>query len=55
MDLNKIAKKWQEKWEKSKIFEVKEDSKKKKLDASLTGWTTPSMRNGRDINDGINV
>tara|TARA_Y100000310_G_scaffold341994_1_gene443242 strand:+ start:1817 stop:1918 length:102 start_codon:yes stop_codon:yes gene_type:complete len=29
MDLNKIAQKWQKEWEKSKIFEVKEDSKKR--------------------------
>ncbi|MBT3865909.1 leucine--tRNA ligase [Candidatus Woesearchaeota archaeon] len=29
MDMNKISKKWQEKWEKAKIFEVKEDSKNK--------------------------
>lgn len=29
MDMHKISKKWQEKWEKAKIFEVKEDSKKK--------------------------
>jgi len=29
-DFNKIAKKWQERWEKSKIFEVKVDSSKKK-------------------------
>ncbi len=29
-DFNKIASKWQKKWETSKIFEVKEDSKKKK-------------------------
>ncbi len=30
-DLTKIPKKWQEKWEKAKIFEVKEDPKKKKF------------------------
>ncbi|MFH1589115.1 MAG: leucine--tRNA ligase [archaeon] len=30
VDFNKIAKKWQKKWEASKIFEVKEDPKKKK-------------------------
>jgi len=30
VDFNQIAKKWQTKWESSKIFEVKEDSKKKK-------------------------
>ena len=29
-DFGEIAKKWQEKWESSKIFEVKEDPKKKK-------------------------
>ena len=29
MNINKISKKWQEKWEKAKIFEVKEDSKNK--------------------------
>ena len=29
-DFNKIAKKWQNKWEEKGIFEVKEDSKKKK-------------------------
>jgi len=29
-DFNKIAKKWQKKWESSRIFEVKEDPKKKK-------------------------
>ncbi len=29
MDMHKISKKWQEKWEKAKVFEVKEDSKKK--------------------------
>src|SRR3989344_1053036 len=30
MDFKKIEKKWQDKWEKNKVFEVKEDSKKKK-------------------------
>src|SRR3989338_4018732 len=30
MDFNHIAKKWQSQWESKKIFEVKEDSKKKK-------------------------
>ncbi len=30
VDFNKIAKKWQKKWESSNIFEVKEDPKKKK-------------------------
>ena len=30
-DLNKIEKKWQKKWEEAKIFEVREDSKKKKF------------------------
>ncbi|MEK6936416.1 MAG: leucine--tRNA ligase [Nanoarchaeota archaeon] len=30
IDFSKIEKKWQDKWEKGKIFEVKEDSKKKK-------------------------
>jgi len=31
VDLNKIAKKWQKKWEEKGIFKVKEDSKKKKF------------------------
>ena len=31
LDLNKIAKKWQKKWEKEGIFKIKEDSKKKKF------------------------
>lgn len=31
VDFNQIAKKWQQKWEESKIFEVKLDSKKKKF------------------------
>ena len=31
VNFKEIAKKWQERWEKSKIFEVKEDSKKKKF------------------------
>ena len=31
VDFNKIAKKWQKKWEEKKIFQVKEDSKKKKF------------------------
>ena len=31
VDLNKIAKKWQKKWEEKNIFKVKEDSKKKKF------------------------
>ena len=31
VDLNKIAKKWQKKWEDKKIFKVKEDKKKKKF------------------------
>ena len=31
VDLNKIAGKWQEKWEKGNIFKVNEDSKKKKF------------------------
>ncbi len=30
MDFNHIAKKWQSRWEKEKLFEVKEDKKKKK-------------------------
>ncbi|MBW2974793.1 leucine--tRNA ligase [Candidatus Woesearchaeota archaeon] len=30
-DFNRIAKKWQDRWEKSKIFEVSEDPKKKKF------------------------
>ena len=30
-DFNKIASKWQKRWESSKIFKVKEDSKKKKF------------------------
>ena len=30
-DFNKIARKWQKRWEEKKIFEVKEDSKKKKF------------------------
>ncbi len=30
MDFSKIEKKWQKRWEEKKIFEVKEDSKKKK-------------------------
>jgi len=30
MDFKKIEKKWQKRWEKAKIFKVKEDSKKKK-------------------------
>ncbi len=30
MDFNTIARKWQSRWEKAKLFEVKEDSKKKK-------------------------
>ena len=30
-DFKKIEEKWQGKWEKSKIFQVKEDSKKKKF------------------------
>jgi len=29
-DFNAISKKWQKKWEESKIFEVDKDSKKKK-------------------------
>ena len=29
-DFNKIAKRWQAKWEKAKIFEVKENPSKKK-------------------------
>jgi len=31
VDFNKIAKKWQKKWENKKIFDVKEDKKKKKF------------------------
>ncbi len=31
MDLNKIAQKWQKRWDEDKIFEVKEDSKKPKF------------------------
>ncbi len=31
VDLNKISKKWQKKWEEAKIFSVKEDAKKKKF------------------------
>ena len=31
VDFNKIAKKWQKKWEEKGIFKVKEDSKKKKF------------------------
>ena len=31
VDFNKIAKKWQKKWENKKIFNVKEDKKKKKF------------------------
>ena len=31
VDLSKIAKKWQKKWEEKSIFKVKEDSKKKKF------------------------
>src|SRR3989344_8340991 len=31
INLNKIEKKWQKKWEEEKIFEVKENSKKKKF------------------------
>jgi len=31
VDLNKIAKKWQKKWEEKNIFKVKEDSEKKKF------------------------
>ena len=31
MDFDKIEKKWQKKWEESKVFEVSEKSKKKKL------------------------
>lgn len=31
VDFNKIAKKWQKKWEKEKVFKVKEDPKKKKF------------------------
>jgi leucyl-tRNA synthetase len=31
LDFNKIAKKWQSKWEKSNIFKVREDKKKKKF------------------------
>ena len=30
MDFKKTEKKWQKRWEKAKIFKVKEDSKKKK-------------------------
>ena len=30
MDIIKIHKKWQKKWEESKIFKIKEDSKKQK-------------------------
>ena len=30
IDFKKIEKKWQDKWEKGKVFEAKEDSKKKK-------------------------
>ena len=30
-DFNKIAKKWQKKWEEKKVFNAKEDSKKKKF------------------------
>ena len=31
MDLNKLAQKWQKKWEEAKIFEAKEDPKKEKF------------------------
>ncbi len=31
MDLNKVADKWQERWEKARIFKVKKDSKKRKF------------------------
>ena len=31
MDLNKIAKRWQKRWEEEGIFKVKEDIKKKKF------------------------
>lgn len=31
VDFSKIEKKWQDKWEKAKVFEVSEDSKKKKF------------------------
>jgi len=31
IDITQVASKWQKKWEESKIFEVKEDSKKKKF------------------------
>ena len=31
IDFAKIEKKWQDKWEKAKVFEAKEDVKKKKF------------------------
>ena len=31
VDFSAIEKKWQEKWDKSKVFEVKEDGKKNKF------------------------
>ena len=31
MDFKKTEKKWQDKWEKNKIFKVKEDSKKRSI------------------------
>ncbi len=41
VDFNKIAQKWQAKWEKSKIFEVKEDPSRKKY-YSLSMYPYPS-------------
>ncbi len=43
VDFNKIARKWQDKWEKSKIFETKKDSNKKKYFA-LEMFPYPSNR-----------